>query len=362
MLTLMKRSVFGSTLIMMLIGVAYTAQAQQAENNTPTLRELLRDRKNVKLNTALFSNVEVIDNRFDTSVAGVFNEVYGYSLMYASSQDLKEEVIAVANYMISNASKQPGTLLINIRKFYLSENSGQVKGYATDAGKGKFVFQASCYLKQETFYRLMFTVDTTVKVKTYDGTTRKLMDTVQGTLSAFIQQAALFDTAACAPNRVTSYDIQHIDDAEKRTIPVYNIEQPERGIYTSYEDFKNNHPTQGKFIAEYRKGFKRPFIYDLTDDSKKGKEILRKDYYIICDEGKMFVSAVFGLYPLEKRNNDFYFTIGKGDHAEISRSNAPSIMFDALGSMAPEANTLKNLEFKIDHTTGRFLPIFKQPL
>jgi hypothetical protein len=315
----------------------------------------------VKIYTSLFSKTEVIDNRFDTSVIGFVRENNRNAFLFASSRLLQEQVAATADKLISSARKQDGTILINIRKYYLSEYPGG-NSYNLEAGRGKFMFKADCYLKNDTLYKLMFTVDTMVRVKSQRDATDKLMDTVRGIWGAFILQAALFDTTACGKKQFTVSELQHIDELEKKEIPVYTAALPKNGIYASWEEFKNNQPIQEKFITEYRKGFKRPLVYEMTEDNKKGKEILRRDYYIICDGGNMFISAIYGLFPLTKKDNDFYFTIGKGDNAQASLENTAFKMYEALGGMAANANAVKDFEFKIDHTTGRFLPIFKQPL
>jgi hypothetical protein len=367
------RSIKSILLIMMLTG-AGIVQAQEAEKHKPTFREVLQDlfllhyqgeeiiihlaSEHLKPSTSLFSKVEVIDNRFDTTTIGfvnVGNGKYQYpTFINAPSQNLKDEISLAVDSIISNASKQEGTLLINVRKFFLAETG------SASIQAGKFTYKAGYYLKQDTFYRQLFAVDTTIRVKKKSrDVTLRLLDTMKGTFSTFIQQAANFEPAQCDPAQLTFYDIQHIDEIEKRGFPAYQVDILQRGIYTSFEDFKSNHPSEEKFILEYRKGFTRPFVYEVTDDGKKGKEIMRKNYYIISDGEKMFISAIYGLYPLLKRNNDFYFTIGRTDNAQSSQTVTATNMYEVLGNLVLDIIHWRSFEFKIDYTTGKFLPVRK---
>jgi hypothetical protein len=81
-----------------------------------------------------------------------------------------------------------------------------------------------------------------------------------------------------------------------------------------------------------------------------------KDVYAIINQGNPYIATEAGYLPVEKINNDFYFTypvkVGPGSVAV-----AMGVMFGLLGSLIASADggTTKDVEMKIDHLSGRFI-------
>ncbi|HEX6428452.1 MAG TPA: hypothetical protein VF008_12230, partial [Niastella sp.] len=229
--------------------------------------------KGIKINSSIFSKVEVLDSRVDTSAqVGYFNGVSrtrftqaGYLIL---NQSLKDELTATATKLIDSANKQEGTLLIHVRKFYISR---VFDGRGGDFGE--FKFNIVCYLKRDSLYHQLFAVDSSVLVSSYSAfkIDTKLLDSTHETVGRLIQKAAGFDLVQLgATKALTAHEIERADDLEKKSIPVYNIDIPKKGLYTSYEDFKNNHPSNEQVVIENRKGFSRPFIFEMKENGKKG--------------------------------------------------------------------------------------------
>jgi hypothetical protein len=348
----MKQFVKGVCLIVIVCTSCNAVFAQESDKKTEYLQ---LQPKRATINSAVFSNVEVIDTRFDTDYLG-FVQKGGFNRKEALilTQPLKNEMATVVNKMIEGANKQEGTLLINIRHFNVSE----ITGYNTE--RGTFAFKAGFYLKKDTVYRRLFATDTSFTVRAggaLDVTTR-LLDTVPEALGMFIKQAAGFDVNMADSRQYTAYDIRHIDELEKKELPVYNVDIPKMGLYVTYEDFKNNRPTREDIIVYHRKGFSRPFIYEMKEGNKKGKEIPSKSYYVVCDGEKMYIARPRTLYPLTKINGDFYFTgVGK-DEADMGTMVMAGVLFGLAGGLAAGHDTAI-FEFKIDPSSGRFIPVRK---
>jgi hypothetical protein len=347
---LMKRFVKSVCLI---VFVCTCSNAAFAQNNDKRTEFLQLQPKRITINSAIFSKVEVIDNRYDTGHIGFVQKgAFNRKEALILSQPLKNEIGAIVTKMIDGANKQEGTLLINIRRFYVSELTLSM------SESGTFGLKAEFYLKQDSGYKRMFTIDTNTVVRGLD-VTKKLLDTTPEAFGAFIQQAASFDPGQCATRLFTADDIQHIEQLEKKEIPVYNVDMPKKGMYATYEDFKNNRPSNENVLVESRKGFSRPFIYELKENGKKGKEILRKYYYAVCDGEKMFISRPNTLYPLTKTSGDFYFTgVGK-DAADMGTVILTSVLFGMFAGGAAANHDTAIFEFRIDHLTGRFIPVKK---
>jgi hypothetical protein len=343
----MKQFLKHACLLVIVCAGHKATQAQKTEN-------LNLQPKQVQIPAAIFSKVEVVDARYDTSIGFIQRGGFNRKVLLTLTQPLQDEIATTVSKMIDGANKQEGTLLIRLHRFHV----GEVTGNMTE--RGNFEFKAGFYLKQDANYRYLFTIDSTVSVRAggaFDVTT-KLLDTVPEILGGFINQVAGFDVSKADPKQYTAYDLQHLVELEKKDIPVYNVDVPKKGLYITYEDFKNNHPSREDVIVDHRKGFSRPFIYEMKENNKKGKEIPSKSYYVVSDGEKMYVGRPHNLYELTKKDNNFYFTgIGKDD-ADMGTM----ILGGALGGIAGGAAASQDtaiFEFVLDHSTGKFIPIRK---
>jgi hypothetical protein len=308
----------------------------------------------VKILSSAFSKAEVLDSRRDTAHVGLIQRgAFNRNVFLDLEQPMKNEIATTVARLIDSARKEDGTLLINIRKFYISENTA----FATESGM--FNFRAGFYVKQDTLYKHMFSLDTTVKMTLGMDVTKRLLELVPEVLGTFIKQAVYFDQEKCDAKLYTLHDIQHIEDLEKKEIPVYSVDVLKKGLYATYEDFKNNRPSNENVIIEHKKGFSRPLIYEMTDKGKKGKEILRKYYYVVSDGEKMYISRAHALYELTKTNGNFYFTgVGK-DGADMGTALLASAAFGLLTAGMAANHDTAIFEFMLDHVSGKFVPVKK---
>jgi len=307
--------------------------------------------ENVKIDKSFFSSVEVTDARFDTVYMGFVQKgAFNHKAPIQLVQSMPVEIMEATSKIIAGAVKQNRTILILVRNFFLSELT------TATSETGTFTFEAGCYLKDEdNSYRTMFTVDTIMVVRALD-VTKKLLGKANEQFKLFIQRAALYDTSELGKISYSRNQLQNIDETEKKMIPVYNVDVPQKGLYATFQDFKNNTPTETKFIEEFNKKTEPLFFY-MNDDSSKGKEVTRTHYYAICDGNILFISTEHGLYPARKKDHDFYF-VGKAKEASNTSSVAmASFMFGIVGGMLASIPETATFEFKIDHVTGKFLPI-----
>lgn len=348
----MKQFIKGLCLIVIVCVCSNAADAQNSDKRTDYLH--LTPRR-AKISSAIFSTVDVIDNRYDKENLGFIQRGgFNRKIQLTLVQPLKNEVASIVNKMIEGAQKQEGSLLINLRNFNISELSTGL------SETGTFAFSAGFYIKQGSDYRFLFAIDSSVTVRAGGAldVTTKLLDTVPEIFAGYINLAAGFDVSKAGSRIYTANDIQNIVEVEKKDIPVYHVAVPKKGLYATYEDFKNNQPRED-VIIQNKKGFSRPFIFEMKEGGKKGAEIRHKYYYIICDGEKMFVSNAYGLYPLVKRDNDFYFTgVGKDD-MDVGTAALAGALMGAIGGVAASKNDLARFEFRIDHLTGNFIAVKK---
>lgn len=307
-----------------------------------------------KIEKSVFSQIEVVDTRFDKEYMGFVQKgLMNRRAPVKLKRPLSEEVKEFALQLIDSADKEDGTLLINIRNFFMSELTGAF------SESGTFVLKASFYYKRNDKYDLMFSVDTSIVVKSMD-VTHKLLRTVNLQWGRYIEKAATFDLAQIGTEGAWTYDdIQDVDLLEKKQLPVFNTDLPERGLYLTYEDFKDNRPTETNFIKEIHNKTKAQLFFYTKKDGTKGKPVMKRDYYAICDGEGLYISTQYGFYPARKQGYDFFFTGMVAEAANASNVAMASLFFGVIGAAVASIPSKGMYEFKIDHTNGKFLPIRK---
>jgi len=313
------------------------------------------DPANFKIEKSIFSELEIVDTRFDTVYMGFVQKgALNRKAPIKLTQSMADEVKGSTSRLTTNATKGGETVLINIRNFFLSELTSAM------SESGMFIFKAGCYLKTGYSYKFMFSIDTTIVIHAMD-VTKKLLRTANEQFGSFVQKAASFDVREINDNSsaYTLYDIQHIDETEKRSIPVYNVDLPQKGLYASFEVFKNNEPTETSFIEEVNKKTKEPVFYRKKLDGSRDNEISRKSFYAACDGSQLYISTEYGIYPVAKKGFDFYFTGKAKETSNTAAVATASLLFGLAGGMLASIPEKTTFEFKIDHITGKFLPIKK---
>jgi hypothetical protein len=312
--------------------------------------------KDVKITNSNYSKIEVVDSRLDTaSVVGMIQRgAFNRSVILRLEHDMQDEIGNTATKLIDSANKTDGTFLINIRRFNVAENTGAL------SESGSFTLRAGFYDKQDNVYRRMFSIDTTIIIPGGLDVTKRLLQNVPEIMGSYIKQAVTFNKEAVdAAKQYSLNDIQHIDEVERKDIPIFQVDVPKKGLYATYEDFKNNRPSKENVIVEHKKGFSRPLIYEMNENGKKGKEIQRKYYYVVSDGEKFYISRSNALYQLTKANGNYFFTgLGK-DGADTGASMVAYAAFGLLGGLMAGNHDTATFEFVLDHVSGKFVPIRK---
>lgn len=343
-----KTAIMKNTIVFTLILIAGTAPAQRPEY-------IHLQPSSITIERSIFDKVEVVDTRFDTVYMGFVQKgAMNRKAPIRLTQSMQDEIGATAAAMLKNAEQEVGTVLVNIRSFFMSEVTAGL------SESGTFIFKADCYLKQGEAYHKMFAIDTNITVRSGWDVTKKLITLAERQVGTMLQDAAAFNPASL--NIVAAYtlrEIEHIDETEKKLLPVYNVPLPARGLYASYEDFKNNMPSTTDFLEEFDQKKKANGFWYVNADGTKGKPVLQNENYAICNGTELYICTQYGTYPTTRRNYDFYF-VGLGKEAANTATVATAtLLFGMLGGMIASAPHNAHFEYRIDHSTGKFLPVRK---
>ncbi|MEI9807910.1 MAG: hypothetical protein WDO16_08600 [Bacteroidota bacterium] len=91
--------------------------------------------------------------------------------------------------------------------------------------------------------------------------------------------------------------------------------------------------------------------------NKKGKfaETALDQWYAFVFGDKLYINTDFGIYPLEKKDNDFYFTGKSRTSAKTGEVVAAQLFFGIMGGLMASSGGVGIFEMKIDHLNGGFI-------
>lgn len=299
-----------------------------------------------KVENSLYNTIQFLDSREDTSGMGIVRvgtlNKEATVKPNGSFQSQLENLLSKIND--TNASQN--NLLFQLRRLKFVEKAGEGKEY------GYIFFRANLFSINDKIYNKIASIDTFIVVEAID-VTKPLMEEGNNTIVNFIKSGLVIK-----PNGISSLsmnEIMSIDSIEKLKIKVYNVETYTNGVYKTFMAFKAQIPDYTLFSITFEDGE----ISVIKAKNRKGKikKIRSDDVYAIVNNGKPFISALFGYYPLVKNNNDFYFIADdKLDFVKGQIVKNSSIFSNTEYVYSPTLIT-SLFEIKIDHVNGKFMRV-----
>lgn len=250
------------------------------------------------------SSVEMHDIRFDTTYIGLANRTYGQPQFMRLSSGGKE----LADQFNSCIRTGPDTAVLHcfIRKLFLTDhinvkNSEDVRMASPDFDKNEMsgVFLTVDFYEQRgDVYQPLFRFDTTVA--SYIRINKKGYGYLEEAIRASIAKAGRQDWSRIrqrAPKLTRLYiDSVH---ASRIALPALNT-SPVKGIFYTFNDFKQNTPSTEDFTID--RGKKGDFLYLRN---AKQEEILQKDIWGYCDGEYSYIYSAGNFFKLHRTGNGF---------------------------------------------------------
>ena len=296
----------------------------------------------LKVKNSFYKNISYIDSRFDTTNMGIVQlGAFNKKVKVVPKTPFSEQLRNVFNFLIDNSAGE-GELFFQLRQLNFAEITGAM------SEKGYCYLRADLYSKRDKSYQKINSMDSVIYVKSMD-VTRALFRKTSQLLINFIADNLTKEASEIKTYTLT--DIINIDSIEKRGINVYNMAELKDGLYTTYRSFANQIPErqvtvnmQNGKISEVR----------IVEENKKPEKVKGKDIYAIVYNGQAFIATEYGYYPLQKRDDDFFF-IGKAKvTANAGDVVAAGVFFGLMGSLMA-SNADATFEMKIDHLNGGFI-------
>jgi hypothetical protein len=152
-------------------------------------------------------------------------------------------------------------------------------------------------------------------------------------------------------------DIARIDSIEEQSLPLYTANSFTDGIYLNYNSFSKQIPDKQGMIKAKRDG--TISSVHILDDSARKVRLRPKNFYALVYKGKPYIATEFGIYPIERVRDNFFFT---GDiHIRASGSEVAELaILIGIGTAIGTAEGFEETyDLLIDPLNGNFIHLRK---
>jgi hypothetical protein len=313
----------------------------QAQNHN---REFEIGMPETKVPGSVYNKISFIDSRTDTTQMGIVQTgAFNRKAHVVAKRPLAQQLHTLMESLVDSAAGQ-GELLLQLRQCSFAEVTGSV------SEKGYFFFRAMLYAKQATGWLPLASIDTALILTSSWDVTKGLFKNGSNIVSRFVSNHLLQAQPAAAT--ISFADIIHIDSIEKAALKVYTSLSWQNGVYLSWHSFKNQLPDKPILQAEIKDGQLQNV--KITGTDSKPEKVKAKKVYAVVYNDLPFIATDFGYYPLQKRENDLFFT----GRAKVSASGADviaaSFFFGIIGGLIA-SDAAATFDMKIDHVSGGFI-------
>ncbi|MES2849592.1 MAG: hypothetical protein V4685_11090 [Bacteroidota bacterium] len=207
---------------------------------------------------------------------------------------------------------------------------------------GALLFKADCYIKTDSFYTPFFRYDTVFvkKILDIEASAPLMLDSCFSMLAHKI--ARFSDRAPVSSKKLSEAEIEKYNDS-RFDIPVLNTTDINRGVFFTFEDFKNNKPRYPDFTVQNDDLSDQLYIKD--DD---GHETLLRNLWGYSDGKGLYIKSSDNYFLLKRIGSAFYL-YGAKNVMSKKHLKATSILADGLivGSLRPHS---KKVRFDIEYS------------
>lgn len=219
----------------------------------------------VKINSA--STVQFIDNRADKSKMGFVRmgdklEYYNFTFPEETAQYINSKFL----HILKTESDQSEKFLIVIRHMWINQTIAKATfGQALLTGSVGYVsfcyFKADYYRENSGTVQLAGQIDTIISIRKWIGNAAD--DLLKKTLITALNVCDSMPLIQGAK----SYTTKQFHDSlnTQFNYPILKANEPQKGIYLTYEEFLNNNPLQAEF--EIKRDKKETYITSTIDTS-----------------------------------------------------------------------------------------------
>jgi hypothetical protein len=286
----------------------YTSEDHDLRNFSRIAISMPKPTSKIRLQN--ISSLEVIDARADTSSVGFMQKKYINTFFLVLPNGLKTKTNEFINdYFSFDKKDSNGNIVMVIKKLWLTDELSlleneyvnnerkSVENKYTSGAKIKIEF----YFSKGVDYYALYRYDTTLN---NIGNIEKsgsayLYDAFVGSLSKLIN---IVNHGINVENRrKLSWDQIEKHNAKDFDLPVLKDAALKKGVYSTFEEFKNNNPSQKNF--EIQEDAISDLLYILESD---GSKYIARNIWGYCDGKNAYVKSADNFFVLQRIENAFY--------------------------------------------------------
>jgi hypothetical protein len=285
---------------------------------------------------SLYKMIAFFDSRQDTTIGTYLSGPDNKVVKLILKTTIQPQLVNILN-AYTDAGSGNGAILFQLKRFSFAEPARTRYCYLS----------AAIYALKDAGYAKLASLDTTLVLTSAAEFPSVLVQEGNQVIDDFIAKAILLPATDAV---VYSYDdLVHIDSVEKRRIPVYNTNSYTEGLYGTYSSFMNQRPDVRGEVKEKSDGKLSVRILDPKWEDPKGLVHI----FAVVYKGVPYVVTHYGDYPLQKQNDDFYFT-GKLRITPATDGKAGVDVSSGLMGVLPTADKA-DYRVLLDHTNGEFI-------
>ena len=285
---------------------------------------------------SLYKTIIFFDSRQDTTIGTYLTGPDNKTVKLVLKATAQSQLVNILN-AYTDAGSGNGAILFQLKRFSFAEPARTRYCYLS----------AAIYALKDAGYVKLASLDTTLVITFAAEFTSVLAQEGSQVIDDFIAKAILLPATDAV---VYSYDdLVHMDSVEKRRIPVYNTNSYTEGLYGTYNAFMNQRPDVRGEVKEKSDGKLSIRILDPKWEDPKGLVHI----FAVVYKGVPYVVTHYGDYPLQKQNDDFYFT-GKLRVTPATDGKAGVDVSSGLMGILPSADKA-DYRVLLDHTSGEFI-------
>lgn len=308
-----------------------------------------------KISNSLYHKLSVYDSRERKSDLGIVQKgMFNAKRLVVPHTPISKQIETLFSDAIDSTA-QDGQLILQLIKFDLAEVTGSV------SEKGYFDIRAILYENDNGQFSTLAQINEKVVVSGMD-VTRALTKKSSQVLTDFIIQNCTLKPKV--KEELTADDLINLNEILKSKLPLYTSENLVNGIFTDWESFKNQTPSEEILVDLDKKGAIKGFYY--VDQNNKKKSINWKNTFAYTYENESYIVTKLGTYRLFYVDNDYIFDGYVLETVSAGTIIAPSIAMGAafgaigVGLMVPVGAPTKELyRLKLDPFDGSFIKLNK---
>jgi hypothetical protein len=292
---------------------------------------------------SLYSHIDFLDSRADKFIgpiaAGALRNRDGFLVLKLPVQPELADILRE----LTDSATGDGEMLFQLRRFKY------VEAYSTQY----CFFCATLYAKTAGRYQKLMTLDTTF-ILANDKTKKPLTKMTSTVVADFLTEALLLQPAD--PTSYGSDEIARIDSIEKSRLRLYTDTNLVDGLYTSYTSFSLQRPDlQCTVKTKRNKDIDRVYFIDADGENKERKP---RDVYAVVYKGMPFIATEYGYYPIQRIDNDLYFTGDLRIAASMSDLASAQFGMGLLGRYIAGKGLRTTYRLQLDHISGDFVHLW----